>query len=91
MTTDLRTRLWEHQQKINPKSFTARYNIFKPVFYQCFATEEEAVERELFIKGKARKWKEHLIQSVNQDWLDLTEDIMMMKPYKKEIPRFALD
>jgi putative endonuclease len=80
MTTDLRTRLWEHQQEINPESFTARYNVFKPVFFQGFATEEEATERERFIKGKTRKWKNDLVQSTNPHWRGLTEDIMSMKP-----------
>jgi len=80
MTTDLRTRLWEHQQKTNPGSFTARYNVFKPVFYEGFATEEEAIERERFIKGKVRKWKNDLVQSMNPHWKDLTDEIMSMKP-----------
>jgi putative endonuclease len=79
MTTDLRTRLWEHRQKINPGSFTARYNVFKPVYYQEFVTEEEALERERFIKGKVRKWKNDLVQSMNPEWKDLTEEIMSMK------------
>jgi putative endonuclease len=79
MTTNLRTRLWEHQQKLNPQSFTARYNVFKPVFYQGFTTEEEAEERERFIKGKNRKWKNDLVHSANPEWMDLTEEIMSMK------------
>ena len=80
MTTDLRTRLWEHQQKINSGSFTARYNVFKPVFYQGFASEEEAIEGERFIKGKVRKWKNDLVQSMNPQWKDLTQEIISMKP-----------
>jgi putative endonuclease len=80
MTTDLRTRLWEHQQKINPGSFTARYNVFKPVFYQGFTTVEEAIERERFIKGKVRRWKNDLVESKNPQWKDWTEDIMSMRP-----------
>jgi putative endonuclease len=80
MTTDLRTRLWEHQQKVNPKSFSARYNVFVPVFYQGLSTVEDAMERERFIKGKNRKWKENLIQTMNPQWWDLSEEIMSMKP-----------
>jgi len=70
----------EHRQKTNPGSFTARYNVFKPVFYEGFATEEEAIERERFIKGKVRKWKNDLVQSMNPHWKDLTDEIMSMKP-----------
>jgi putative endonuclease len=80
MTTDLRTRLWEHQRKINPRSFSARYNVFKPVYYQGFETIEEAREQELYIKCKTRKWKEYLINAKNFYWNDLSEEILSMKP-----------
>ena len=79
-TIDLRTRLWEHQTKIYPKSFTARYNVFKPIFYEGFATEEEALDRERFIKCKTRNWKNNLVNSMNPKWRDLSEEIMSMKP-----------
>lgn len=80
MTNDLRTRMWEHKRKINPKSFSARYNVFKPVYYRGFDTEEAAREMELYIKGKTRKWKEELIATMNPDWNDLSEEIVNMKP-----------
>ena len=80
MTTDLRTRLWEHQKKVNPSSFTARYNVCKPIYYTGFDSEEDALERERFIKGKSRKWKEELIAEMNPDWYDLTEVIVNMHP-----------
>ena len=80
MTTDLRTRIWEHQTRQNPKSFSSRYNTFKPVFYEPHGSQEEAIERELFIKGKTRKWKDALIISKNPAWNDLTEVIMNMNP-----------
>jgi putative endonuclease len=80
MTTDLRTRLWEHQRKINPKSFSARYNVSKPVYFRGFDSEEAAIEIELYIKGKTRKWKEELIASMNPEWNDLSEEIFNMNP-----------
>lgn len=80
MTTDLRTRLWEHQTRINSSSFSARYNIFKPVFFEPHDEREKAIERELYIKRKTRKWKDDLIASLNPTWNDLTEDIMNMEP-----------
>lgn len=78
MTTDLRTRLWEHQTRQNPTSFSSRYNVFKPIYYETFESVEAAEERESFIKGKARAWKERLIETRNPDWIDLTEKIMAM-------------
>ena len=79
MTTDLRTRLWEHQTSRNPKSFSARYNVFKPVYYEACYTEEAALLREKYIKGKIRKWKEELINSKNPEWRDLTDEILNME------------
>jgi len=80
MTIDLRTRMWEHQKKIYPRSFTARYNVFKPIFYQGFDTVDDALERERFIKGKTRKWKNDLVESMNPKWKDLSEEIRRMAP-----------
>jgi putative endonuclease len=72
--------LWEHQHKINPNSFSARYNLFIPVYYKGFETIEEAIEKELYIKGKTRKWKDNLIASMNPNWFDLSKEIINMKP-----------
>jgi putative endonuclease len=80
MTTDLRTRLWEHKNKINPSSFTARYNLVKPIYYMGFDSEEDALERERYMKGKSRKWKEELIRGINPEWNDFTDVIMNMNP-----------
>jgi putative endonuclease len=71
MTTDLRTRMWEHRTKRNPKSFTARYNVCKLIYVEGFETVDEAVARERFIKGKSRKWKEALIRSKNPAWKEI--------------------
>ena len=78
-TTDLPTRLWEHRTKQNPQCFTARYNIYKPIYYEPFELLEDATAREKYIKGKNRKWKEALINSVNPDWKDLTEEVDLIR------------
>ena len=75
MTNDLPTRLWEHRTKQYPTSFTARYNLSKLVYYEEFDTVDEALDRESFIKGKSRKWKEELISSMNKDWKDLSGEL----------------
>lgn len=74
VTNDLSSRLWEHKTKQNPKCFTAKYNLYKLIFYKGFDTIEGAIEQEKYIKGKKRKWKNELIQSVNAEWKDLTTD-----------------
>ncbi|MGE0590124.1 MAG: GIY-YIG nuclease family protein [Cyclobacteriaceae bacterium] len=75
-TADLQTRLAEHRDKSNPASFSARYNLNLLVYYEHFHNIEEAIERERYIKGKTRKWKEQLIESLNPTWSDLSKEIM---------------
>jgi len=75
VTADLRARIWEHKTKFYPKSFTAKYNCNKIVWFETFHRIEEAIEREKQIKGGSRKNKNILIQSMNATWKDLWEDI----------------
>ena len=75
VTADLRARIWEHKTKFYPKSFTAKYNCNKIVWFETFHRIEEAIEREKQIKGGSRKNKNILIQSMNLTWKDLWEDI----------------
>lgn len=66
-------RAHEHSEKVNPNSFTARYNIHKVVYAEAFLSPIEAAEAERRIKGWTRKKKVALIESVNPTWTDLTE------------------
>ena len=75
VTNNLATRIWEHKTKRNPRSFTARYNVFKLVYYEPRESMIDAIKREKFIKGKIREWKEELINSMNPLWLDLSDTI----------------
>jgi putative endonuclease len=73
LTNNLARRLWEHRTKRNPKCFTAKYNIYKLVYYEGHQRIEKAIRKEKFIKVKTRAWKEELIIRMNPDWKDLTE------------------
>ncbi len=75
VTSDLISRISEHQQKVYPKSFTSKYNIYKLVYYEAFHSIEEAITREKQIKAGSRKMKIKLIESTNPQWIDLFEDI----------------
>ena len=77
VTTDLKTRVWEHRSKAHPRSFTARYNLDKLVHVEGFDEIARAIEREKFIKGKSRRWKEALINKTNPNWVDLKDKISM--------------
>jgi putative endonuclease len=75
VTSALRARIWEHKTKFYPKSFTAKYNCEKIVWYECFPRIEEAIDREKQLKGGSRKRKENLILEMNPEWKDLWEEI----------------
>lgn len=75
VTSALRARIWQHKTKFYPKSFTAKYNCEKIVWYECFAHIEEAINREKQLKAGTRKRKEDLINKMNPEWKDLWEEI----------------
>jgi putative endonuclease len=75
VTANISARLWEHATKQNPKSFTARYNVTKLIYYEGFNTIVEAIRREKIVKGKSRRWKEELIASMNPRWESLVGDV----------------
>ncbi|MEQ8629523.1 GIY-YIG nuclease family protein [Ekhidna sp.] len=75
VTSDLHPRIIEHREKKYPRSFTARYNISKLVYYEAHPTIIEAIDREKQLKGGSGKKKEDLINSINPKWRDLFDDI----------------
>ena len=75
VTSDLYKRMVEHREKVNPNSFTAKYNCITLVYYAAFDRIEEAIAEEKRIKGGSRKQKEELINNMNAEWRDLWEDV----------------
>lgn len=75
VTADLFSRVVDHKEGRNPKSFTARYNLTKLVYYESFRSIEEAIDREKQIKGGSRADKEKLINATNPEWKDLFDEI----------------
>ncbi|MDZ4757026.1 MAG: GIY-YIG nuclease family protein [Bacteroidota bacterium] len=75
VTSNLIARISEHRNKKNPKSFSARYNLEKLVYYESFHSIEEAIVREKKLKGWVRRKKEDLLNSINPEWKDLYEDL----------------
>ena len=65
----------QHKQKNDPKSFTARYNLNKLVYYEAFQMIGDAIGREKQLKGGSRAKKETLINSINPEWKDLYEEV----------------
>ena len=74
VTVDLVRRVGEHKQAVG-RSFTARYNLDKLVWFEVFGDIERAIQRETSLKRWSRDWKIGLIEKSNPDWRDLFEDI----------------
>lgn len=75
VTNSLSRRVHEHKVKIDPRSFTSRYNVNKLVYVEVFDQIQDAIAREKQIKKGPRRRKEKLINSMNPEWKDLSNDI----------------
>jgi putative endonuclease len=75
VTSNLPKRVLEHIEKRYENSFSARYNLNKLVYYECFQMIGDAIGREKQLKAGSRANKITLIQSMNPLWKDLYEDI----------------
>ena len=70
VTSNLEKRLYEHRHK-QIKGFTSKYNLEKLVYFELTESMVAAIEREKYLKGKVRSYKEALINRMNPEWLDL--------------------
>jgi putative endonuclease len=75
VTSDLRSRLWQHKTKYYPKSFSARYNLDKLIYFEAYSTIEDAIDMEKIMKGKSRVKKEKMISEQNPEWKDLGVEV----------------
>lgn len=73
VTANLIERVQQHHQKINPKAFTAKYNLNKLVYYEAFQMIGDAITREKQLKAGNRAKKIALIEKKNPNWNDLFE------------------
>jgi putative endonuclease len=70
---DLFGRVLQHKSKENPRSFTARYNCTRLVYFEEFWAPVDGIAKEKRMKGWLRSKKIALIESVNPEWRDLSE------------------
>jgi putative endonuclease len=73
VTNNLMRRVYEHKNKLVP-GFTSRYNISELVYYESTSNVNSALAREKQIKGWLRAKKIALINSMNSEWKDLSEE-----------------
>ncbi|MFP3592684.1 GIY-YIG nuclease family protein [Chryseobacterium sp. SIMBA_038] len=75
VTSNLPNRIQEHKEKFHELSFTAKYNLQKLVYWESFQEIGDAIFREKQIKAGSRQKKLDLINSINPEWKDLTDEI----------------
>jgi len=74
VTNDLHRRVYEHKNN-SSSGFTTKYKLHKLVYYEVTMDVNAAILREKQIKGGSRQRKIELINSLNPDWMDLSENI----------------
>jgi putative endonuclease len=74
VTNDLARRLLEHKAKLVP-GFTRKYEVNQLVYFEAFETILEARALEHSLKRWRRAWKIALIEKLNPDWRDLTNQL----------------
>ena len=73
LTDDIKRRIAEHKNKVF-EGFTKKYNVEKLVYFEKHLTIEEAKLRERRIKRWRKDWKIELIEKMNPDWKDLSDN-----------------
>lgn len=73
VSSDLFGRTDQHKEKWDKKSFTARYNVDKVVYFEMYGEAYSAINREKQIKRLVRRKKIELIENANPEWKDLIE------------------
>jgi putative endonuclease len=73
VTNDLERRVGEHKEG-KPGSFTAQYHVNRLVYFEEFSDIDEAIAREKEIKSMTRRQKIKLIESINPEWRDLSQE-----------------
>ena len=73
MTSNLESRVEQPKRKALP-GFTQRYGLDRLVYYEEYPYVYDAIAREKQLKGWLRSRKIALIESLNPEWRDLSED-----------------
>ena len=73
VTNNLVRRMFEHRNRL-VDGFSSKYNLTKLVYYESTEDVETAIKREKQLKNWHRDWKINLINRLNPEWRDLSED-----------------
>lgn len=67
VTNNLKIRLQQHKESLNPNSFTAKYNAYYLLYFEKFTWIQLGIAREKEIKGWVRVKKMELIKTINPE------------------------
>jgi putative endonuclease len=67
VTNNLKIRLQQHKESLNPNSFTSKYKVFYLLYFEKFTWIQLAIAKEKEIKGWKRDKKITLIKTINPE------------------------
>jgi putative endonuclease len=73
LTANIKRRVYEHKNHLLP-GFTDKYDVDCLLYSETFEHPTSAIKREKKIKAWRREKKVLLIDSVNPQWRDLSDD-----------------
>ena len=73
VTNNLERRLYEHKHHL-VAGFTSKYQMTRLVYFEETSDVYAAIAREKHLKGWLRAKKVALIESINPEWRDLSEE-----------------
>ena len=76
VTNNLPRRIGQHKNKGGSK-FTTKYNVDRLVYFERYGEIQDAILREKQLKNGSRARKEALINSINSEWRDLSDDFLL--------------
>lgn len=74
VTGSLQNRVSIHKADV-VDGFTKRYEVHSLVYFEEYESINDAIAREKQLKNWERKWKLELIEKMNPDWEDLSENL----------------
>ena len=73
LTSDIKKRVYEHKNHLIA-GFTDKYNIDRLLYIETMSEPASAINREKQIKAWRREKKVELIDLLNPEWNDLSQD-----------------
>lgn len=73
VTNDLSRRVAQHKSGEIP-GYSSKYKTYKLGYLQTFNDIADAIKREKQLKAWKRIWKYRLIETINPEWKDLSDD-----------------